>query len=147
MKQHPQHVHGHNSKLHGRSPTYNSWRGMIGRCLSPNHVSFERYGGRGITVCPRWREFANFLAGMGERPEGMTLERKDNNGNYEPGNCMWATLKQQSANQRRRKNERVYHGKTAREWAQEWGVQYVTAKHRLKRGVPPERFRIKPSEN
>lgn len=87
--------HGHSLKS-GSSPTYNSWRSMKTRCLNPNHSSYRDYGGKGIRVCDRWLVFANFLEDMGERPEGMTLDRwPDGKGNYEPGNCRWATLSQQ----------------------------------------------------
>jgi hypothetical protein len=71
---------------------------MINRVTNPNHERWEAWGGRGITVCDRWREFANFLADMGERPPGTTLDRRDNDGNYEPGNCRWATPQQQGMN-------------------------------------------------
>ena len=75
---------------------------MLSRCYRPNSNGFHNYGGRGITVCDRWREsFANFLADMGERPEGKTLDRINVDGNYEPGNCRWATATEQMANRRR----------------------------------------------
>lgn len=73
---------------------------MVQRCTNPNCRRFADWGGRGITVCERWESFENFLADMGERPEGMTLDRRDNDGDYEPGNCRWATPKEQRANQR-----------------------------------------------
>lgn len=88
--------------VHGghESPTWKSWRAMIDRCTRPGHKSWHRYGGRGIRICDRWRaSFTDFLADMGERPEGMTLDRyPDPDGNYEPGNCRWATPAQQRAN-------------------------------------------------
>lgn len=92
------HGHTHN---HRGTPTYKSWRAMIQRCYRPKSGSYRYYGGLGVEVCDRWRHsFENFLADLGERPEGMTLDRERAEGNYEPGNCRWATAKQQRSNQR-----------------------------------------------
>lgn len=85
-----------------RHPLYSTWRGMRGRCNNPHRHNFHNYGGRGITICSRWENFENFLADMGERPEGHTLDRIDPDGNYEPRNCRWADAKTQRANKRNR---------------------------------------------
>ena len=83
-----------------KHPLYPTWRAMIYRCKSPNCECFKSYGGRGIVVCDRWLKFKNFLADMGDRPEGLSLDRIDNNGNYEPGNCRWTTGLVQARNKR-----------------------------------------------
>jgi hypothetical protein len=84
------------------SPEYRIWRGMHQRCTNPNSTKYENYGGRGITVCDRWRSFENFYADMGPRPEGLTIERINNEQGYGPGNCKWATYSEQNLNRRKR---------------------------------------------
>lgn len=82
------------------TPTYWSWSGMLSRCRDPRNASYKHYGVRGITVCERWHDFENFLADMGPRPDGKTLDRINGDGNYEPGNCRWAAKAEQDANRR-----------------------------------------------
>lgn len=93
---------GNHTRKHGmwKSRTYGIWRTMKNRCLSPNSGAFHRYGALGVQVCDRWLEFTNFLADMGECPDGLTLDRINPFGNYEPGNCRWATWKEQANNKR-----------------------------------------------
>lgn len=83
-----------------KGPSFWSWRAMLKRCLNTTHKDYHIYGGRGVTVCESWMRFENFLADMGQRPDGLTLDRIDPYGNYEPQNCRWATPKEQAANKR-----------------------------------------------
>jgi hypothetical protein len=96
--------HGHSAG--GGSRTYHAWSSMLQRCSKPTRRDWPRYGGRGTTVCDRWHRFENFLADMGACPDGPSLDRIDNDGNYEPGNCRWATFEQQMSNRRSNGGER-----------------------------------------
>lgn len=111
--------------------SYHVWRSMLQRCREKD----PRYGGRGIKVCKRWLKFENFLKDMGERPAGMSIERKDNDGNYEPSNCKWATPKEQTRNSSR--NVKItMNGKTqcVADWAAELKVPAKRVYARLKMG-------------
>lgn len=122
---------------HGQAetPLYNVWQAMLNRCRNPNTRRFKDYGGRGISVCERWQSFENFHADMGDRPDGMTLERKDSNGNYCPENVIWADRKAQSRN-RRSLVMLTHSGETlcAAEWAERLGIKGATLRARLKSG-------------
>lgn len=127
---------------HGRSKTrvYRIWNGMRERCENPHNKRWADYGGRGITVCERWRTFANFYADMGEPPLDASIERIDNNGSYEPGNCRWAGRKEQ---QRNRRGLRLvtYQGETLSlvEWSERLGLPYGRLQTRMVRGWSAER--------
>lgn len=132
-----------NATKHGyhKSPTYSSWQSMRTRCMNPKSAHFERYGARGITVCERWNDFRNFLEDMGERPPGTTIDRyPDKGGNYELGNCRWATMREQENNKR---NNVVVEAEgrrqTVMEWSREKGIYYATLIKRLQAGWPVER--------
>jgi hypothetical protein len=97
--------HGH-AITRRRSPEYTTWAAILQRCGNSNNSSYPNYGGRGISVCDRWRDsFEAFLSDMGQRPKGCWIERKNNNGNYEPSNCVWATPLEQAKNKRPHKRQ------------------------------------------
>lgn len=125
-----------------RSTEHSIWCGMRQRCNDDQHPSYPAYGGRGIQVCARWNaSFENFLADMGERPAGMQIDRINNDGNYEPGNCEWATPKEQ-ANNRRSCLNFTLHGRTQTlmQWCEEYGIGYHVAIKRIKQlGWPFEK--------
>lgn len=131
------------SATHGmsKSPTYVVWRGMVARCSATSTIpTYQAYRERGITVCDRWMSFSGFLSDMGVRPDGTTLDRIDNDGNYEPGNCRWATPTQQQGNKR---NNRLltYQGITTyvAEWARRVGLPHRVLKDRLRVGMPHDK--------
>lgn len=119
-----------------RSPTYRTWIAMVSRCSCPTNAAFHHYGGRGITVCQRWRDsFPDFLEDMGERPEGMSIGRIDNSKGYCKENCEWQTQKQQNRNTRSSRFLSC-HGetKTLAEWAEQYGLVPETLRRRLATG-------------
>lgn len=115
-----------------KTATYKTWEAMIRRCTMPSQQSYPLYGGRGISVCERWLKFENFLADMGEKPAGMSIDRKDSAGNYEPENCRWATQKEQQRN--RRGNRLLTHDgitATVAEWADRTGMKSAMIRSRI----------------
>lgn len=132
---HHLHKHGHRPKK-GSSPTYTSWTSMKKRCLHPADDSYEFYGGKGIQICGRWLDFVNFLADMGERPTGCTIDRIDPDGDYEPSNCRWATQREQTLN-RGNVNQVKFRGEllTLKDISVKYGVPQTTVYRRWAQGV------------
>jgi hypothetical protein len=116
------------------TPVHRIWIAMNSRCTNPNLKEYPNYGGRGIKVCERWKSFENFIADMGVRPDGYSIDRINNDGDYEPSNCRWATTKQQLNN---RRNSRILElngeRKTVAEWADHLGVKYDLIRNRVDR--------------
>lgn len=125
------HKHGQ-APRGGKSLTYRRWESMMRRCHNPGQQNFRLYGGRGVTVCAAWKAFEVFQGDMGECPKGMTLDRIDPKGNYEPGNCRWASTKVQGRN-RLNNNRITFRGETRClvEWAEYLGLQPKTLRARL----------------
>lgn len=131
-----------------RTNTYKSWAGMKERCYNRNSKWFHRYGGRGIIVCDRWlNSFENFLADMGEKPVAsrISLERINNDGNYEPSNCKWATQKEQT-NNTSKSRRLTFDGKTktVEEWSKKTGIKYFTIIRRIEAGWTVKQALTKP---
>lgn len=123
-----------------RSPEYSVWHMMKDRCYNPRAKAFKYYGGRGITVCDRWLDFANFFADMGPRPSiSYSLDRLDNERGYEPENCVWTSMKAQARNRRSTRIMTAF-GKTQclSDWAAEYGIGISCLSSRLRKGVPFE---------
>ena len=137
LAQDPALTHGH-SRRGRRTPTYEIWIGMKSRCRNKKLKIYKNYGGRGIKVCDRWQGkegYRNFLADMGERPERMSLDRINNNGDYEPSNCRWASQEEQHNN--KRNNVRLKDGEaflTMAELARKYGINYPKLKRLNQRG-------------
>lgn len=126
----------HGYCIGGWSPTYRTWKSMRARCKNPSSPNYSLYGGRGIVVCPQWdKSFSAFLRDMGERPAGFTLDRIDNDGNYEPKNCRWASQSEQQRNKNNNRNI-TYLGKTqcVTDWANELGIDPRRLFQRFARG-------------
>ena len=129
-----EHATAKNAK-HGLSKTltYKTWKGMRKRCLNQRDPAYPNYGGRGITICERWINYANFLSDMGECPPGRSIDRIDNDGPYSPENCRWATRIEQANNMRKTKLLTLYgETKPLAEWARLYGLKYHTLYQRVR---------------
>lgn len=133
-------VHGNVTHGKSRTLTYKVWQGIHQRCENPQDIHYRSYGARGIKVCDSWKSFENFYRDMGDKPEGYSIGRIDNDRDYEPKNCRWETTKQQAQNRNNTRNI-TYKGKTQSLalWATELGINYTTLDERIKNGWSVER--------
>ena len=126
---------------HGKylSREYQTWNSMMGRCLNPTSQAFRHYGARGITICEKWKNFVGFYEDMGDRPDGMSLERIDNEKGYSPDNCRWATHQEQMKNTRRCIHI-TYNGQTKilKDWARSLGMSNGALRARMNKSDDPE---------
>jgi len=140
-------THGEASAGGKRTPEYTTWAGIRNRCENPENQAFQDYGGRSISVCARWAVYENFLEDMGRRPSPHhSIDRIDNDGNYEPGNCHWATMAEQSSNTRAVR--RITIGPETRhlaEWLRHFGVTAVTFHNRVRAGMSEVEALSKPT--
>jgi len=131
-----------NNTTHGavNSSSYQTWQAMKTRCLNPKSSSYKNYGDRNITICDKWMSFEGFFEDMGERPDGYSLDRIDNNKGYSKENCRWATPAEQNRNTRQNKFL-TKNGKTMcmRDWSNETGIPYPTIQDRVRRGWSDDR--------
>ena len=133
--------------VHGgyKLPVFRIWATLKQRCLNPKAKGYENYGGRGIKVCESWLEFENFFADMGHKPKGMSIDRIDSNGNYEPSNCRWATGKTQGQNKRNNHMLTAFgQTKSRSAFADEYKLSYNTLVTRLKLGWDIEKALLEP---
>lgn len=140
-------IHGECRRHGGKTAEFKVWVGIKQRCLDPNSKIYFRYGGRGITICQRWLDsYENFISDMGRRPTALhTIERKDNDGPYDPSNCRWATRTEQ-ANNRRTNHRLTYNGETLSiaEWSRKVGIAQMTLCARIKYGWSTEKALTQP---
>lgn len=129
-------IHGGGRRGSNRDREYETWQNMKRRCTDPKNSAYKNYGGRGITVCPEWVDsYENFLSDMGKAPsDEYTIERIDNNGNYEPSNCKWATRLEQSKNKRSGSRNIFVNGRSLKQIARDAGISYYTVYWRYKNG-------------
>jgi hypothetical protein len=133
--------HGHSRTTKaGLSPTYVTWASMRQRCQYEPNIGYARYGASGVSVCEQWQEFERFLADMGERPRGKTIDRIDNSKGYEPGNCRWASKKEQARNRASNRMIEVNGEiKCLAEWCEQYGVEPKRVCQRLHSGWDAEK--------
>lgn len=132
MSDHPNVTHGYARRKGGKSTEYNTWMAMKARCERSGFIGWKYYGGRGIQVCERWQKFSNFIADIGPKPQGCSLDRIDTDGNYCPENCRWAS-KEQQCNNMTTNVKYTWNGKTQTrsQWARELGL----SKDKLRRRI------------